>query len=96
MDDTIEIYELHNYHFSMLMAGGYYSDMWVLSGNVYGRRPFYFDGEPIHVSTPQKLEGDILTTYSGSHYRLVNAYGNEGDIKAEINEVIKRGKYSRY
>lgn len=95
MDTTVEIYELHNYRFSMNMRGGYMGDLWMLGGQVYGK-PGFEDGGQIFVSVPQSLDGDIMTTYSGSHYRLVNAGGDEDEIKDEINEVIKQGKYSRH
>lgn len=95
VNSTVEIYELHNYRFLMHMRGGYMGDLWMLHGYVYGK-PGFEPGDGVFVSTPQSLDGDILTTYSGSHYKLVNPDGDEEDIKAEINDVIKQGKYSRH
>jgi hypothetical protein len=67
-----------------------------LGGQVYGRRPYYLDGEEIHVSPPIKLNGNILTTMSGSQYELVDPLGDEAQIHAEILKVIERGSYETY
>lgn len=88
------MFELHNYRFMMLLGFG--QDLWTLHGRVFGRYPEYFDGEPIHVSTPVHLDRDheILTTHSGSKYKLMNPDGNKEDIFDEIEETIQRGCYT--
>ena len=89
--------ELHNYGFSMTLRGGYHNDVWMLSGNVYGRIG-YNPGDKIHVSTPRHFdeENEIVTTYSGSKYKLINPNGNKDEIFKEIKNVIRRGYYSRH
>lgn len=86
MNDVI--YELQDYHFRLV-----YNDRLWLTGKVYGR-PGYENGSSVYLSTPKSLDGDILTTYSGSRYRLINAGGIEEVIRAEINKVISQGHYS--
>lgn len=41
-----------------------------LHGLVYGRRPRFLDGESIHTSCIEKIEGRTVTTTSGSVYEL--------------------------
>lgn len=88
--------ELHDYRFGMNMIGGFRNDVWALCGRVYGRKGFK-NGDHIYVSTPTSLdeENEILTTYSGSQYKLVNPSGDKTKIFTEIKTAIEKG-YSRH
>ena len=86
---------LTNYGFRMHLGCGYKGDTWALYGQVWGRDGFS-DGDWIFVSTPVKLEGNKLTTVSGSIYELSCPENDSCKVEAEIRQVIERGAYERF
>lgn len=89
------MYELHNYRFTMFMRGGCKSDIWGLSGNAFGN-PRLDSRHTSFVSCPVEYdhENEIVTTTSGSKYKLVNPAAPKDEIVKEILDVIERGGYS--
>lgn len=86
------MYELHDYRFGMMMGGG--RDIWGLTGKVYGH-PHVKPGSFRMVSTPTAFDeaNEIVTTTSGSVYKLINPAGDKKKIFDEISEVMIRGSY---
>lgn len=85
--------ELHDYRFAMYMRIG--GDVWGLWGRVYGH-PTFADGQEIMVSVPRVFDevNMVITTYSGSKYKLVNCAAWDVAVHQEIRSVIKRGDYT--
>lgn len=86
------MYELHDYRFMMHIRGG--GDLWCLSGKVHGR-PGFDPDERVLVSHPTSYdaENDVITTYSGSKYKLVDPAVPKEEIVGEILNAIKNGGY---
>lgn len=94
MNDVV--FELHNYRFTMHMLGGFQNDVWALSGNVYGK-PGFGPGEFLFTSTPVAYDSDtdVVTTYSGSRYKLVNPAVKKDEVVRDILNAIENG-YERH
>lgn len=83
------IYLLENWGYHVVMLGGFQGDEWCLGGNVYNC-PHFNCGDRINVSTPVAIEGRIVTTYSGSRYKLGHCAGNEEEQMKYIMDDIER------
>lgn len=76
--------ELHNWKYIVEFCGGY--DRWRLSG-------INQDGKDIVTSTPVAFDSmeKIVTTKSGSQYKLINCAANEEEQIRYILEDVERG-----
>ncbi len=92
MSDTV--YELYNWSYRMNMGCGI--DVWGLCGTVFGK-PGFEDGSFMWTSCPVEFDeiNMIVTTYSGSKYKLMNCVNNINIQKAFILEDIQNVKESQ-
>lgn len=80
----------------MVNMGPLQSDYWGLCGNIFGH-PSCSDGDFMFVSTPKEFDKTTMfvKTCSGRTYQIASFEGSKEKTIAEIEEVIRRGGYSR-
>lgn len=84
--------ELHDATYMMQLGGG--KDVWRLTGKVYNH-PNFPPGHSVFPSVPKSFNEDILTTLSGSQYRIVSYFNRERVVK-QINKDIANNGYELY
>lgn len=85
----MNVITLEEWAYRVHMEGGFQKDTWRLTGKVYGH-PNFPPGHIVHVSTPKKLDGRLVTTFSGRIYELGYCEGNEKEQLKYIQEDIER------
>jgi len=86
------MYEIYNVRYNMVLSGG--GDIWALGGNVVGH-PRFETGKHVMPSNPVEFDevNDVLTTTSGSKYKIMS-YGVDRDsVVAQIKKDILNGGY---
>lgn len=88
------MFELHNWRYRVLMSIG--GDRWGLSGRIFGN-PKFPEGSENFTSTPKEFDeiNMIVTTYSGSKYKLINCDGNLERQKEYIREDVIKSKQEK-
>lgn len=75
---------LHNVKYTMDLGCNF--DVW----RIHGLRD---NGEPIFISTPTKFENGVITTVSGSQYKIESYEMNCEEFTKYIREDIERGSF---
>lgn len=76
------------YEVCYTMDLGFNEDLW----RIHGVR----DGEPVFISTPVKFEDGVITTTSGSKYKIGSYNTDPHEFEKQIKKDIERGHFFRH